>query len=254
MTKNLFNLKNKIALVTGASRGIGEQTAKLLAEQGAHVIVASRKQDACEKIAEEININGKASAYACHIGEIDQIEAIFNYIIKEHGKLDILINNAATNPYYGNIVDTDVNAFSKTVDVNIRGYFYMCTNACKLMKKNGGGVIVSVASVNALKPEANQGIYAITKSAVVQMTKAFALECGSDNIRVNAILPGLTETKFTDALTSNEALLNKLLKEIPLGRAAQPKEIASTILYLASDASSYATGSCITVDGGYLLS
>lgn len=253
MTTSLFDLNDKVALITGASRGIGEEVARLLAEQGAHVIVSSRKQDACEKVAESIRQNGgRASAFACHIGELEQIEAVFKHIKQEHGKLDVLVNNAAANPYYGHIVDTDIGAFQKTVDVNIRGYFYMSSNACKIMKENGGA-IVNVASVNGVRPGDKQGIYSITKSAIIGMTKAFALECGPDNIRVNALLPGLTDTKFAGALTGNEEVLNVWLKQIPLRRYAQPSEMAGTILYLVSDASSFATGSCMTVDGGYLI-
>jgi len=254
MTTTLFDLDGKIALITGASRGIGEEAAHLLAQQGAHVIVSSRKQDACEKVAESIRGNGgQASAFACHIGELDQIEAIFQHIKKEHGKLDILVNNAAANPYYGHIVETDLDAFDKTVNVNIRGYFYMSTNGCKLMKENGGGSIVNVASVNGVRPGDKTGIYSITKSAIIGMTKAFALECGPDNIRVNALLPGLTDTKFASALTSNKEVLDTWLNQIPLGRYAQPSEMVGTVLYLVSDASSFATGTCVNVDGGYLI-
>ena len=254
MTGNLFDLHQRIALVTGASRGIGAEIARLLADQGAHVIVSSRKQDACEQVAASIrDQGGQASAFACHIGELDQIEAVFGHIKNAHGRLDILVNNAATNPYYGHIVDTDIGAFEKTVDVNIRGYFYMTANACKLMKQNGGGAIVNVASVNGVRPADKQGIYSITKSAIIGMTKAFALECGPDNIRVNTLLPGLTDTKFAAALTGNKEVLKTWLKQIPLRRYAQPSEMAGAVLYLVSDAASYASGSCITVDGGYLI-
>ena len=253
MTTSLFDLSGKLALVTGASRGIGEEIARLLAEQGAHVIVSSRKIDACEKVAESIRENGgMASAFACHIGELEQIEKIYQYIKKEHGRLDILVNNAAANPYYGHIVDTEPSAFQKTVDVNIRGYFYMTSSACRIIGEEGGS-IVNVASVNGVRPGDKQGIYSITKSAIIGMTKAFALECGPDNIRVNALLPGLTETKFASALTGNEQVLETWLKQIPLRRYAQPSEMAGAVLYLASDASAFATGTCITVDGGYLI-
>ena len=254
MTTNIFDLNSKIALVTGASRGIGEAAARLLAEQGAHVIISSRKQDACDKVAREIQDDeGQASAFACHIGDLDQIQALFKHIREQHGRLDILVNNAAANPYYGHITETDLGAFSKTVEVNIRGYFFMCINACKLMKEYGGGAIVNVASVNGVRPGDKQGIYSITKGAIINMTKAFALECGPDNIRVNALLPGLTDTKFAGALTGNEEVLNTWLKQIPLRRYAQPSEMAGTILYLVSAASGFATGSCIAVDGGYLI-
>lgn len=251
--KDLFDLTGKIALVTGASRGIGEAIARLLASRGAHVIVSSRKIDACQAVADSIVTDGgKASAFACHVGDMAQIEAIFAHIQSEFGCLDILVNNAAANPYYGHILDTDLAAFEKTVDVNIRGYFFMSTAAGKMMREQGGGVILNTASVNAIVPGDMQGIYSITKAAVISMTKAFAKECGPLNIRVNALLPGLTDTKFASALTSNDKVLKMALHSIPLGRVAQPEEMAGTVLYLVSDASSYTTGACVTVDGGML--
>ena len=254
MATNLFNLTGKIALVTGASRGIGESIAKLLAEQGAHVIVSSRKLDDCQLVADAIiSDGGSAEALACHVGNMDDISNCFAHIKQAHGKLDILINNAATNPYFGDILDTDLGAYTKTVDVNIRGYFFMCIEGGKLMRDNGGGSIVNTASINALKPGLMQGIYSISKAAVVNMTQAFAKECGRHNIRVNALLPGLTKTKFAGALFSNEEMYKNAIKTIPLHRHAVPDEMAGTVLYLASDASSYTTGECIVVDGGFTL-
>ena len=168
-------------------------------------------------------------------------------------KLDILVNNAAANPYFGHILNTDLAAFEKTVDVNIRGYFFMCVKGGQLMKKNGGGSIINVASVNGMVPGDFQGIYSITKSAVISMTKSFAKECATLGIRVNALLPGLTDTKFASALTSNEAILKQAMMHIPMKRVAMPEEMAGAVLFLASDAASYTTGTAINVDGGYLL-
>ncbi|MEH6345926.1 MAG: SDR family oxidoreductase [Bermanella sp.] len=254
MSKDLFNLDGKIALVTGASRGIGEGIAKLLAQHGAHVIVSSRKLDGCQKVVDEIKSAGySAEAMACHIGDMEQIGALFEQIKSEHGKLDILINNAAANPFFGHILDTDLSAFKKTVDVNIQGYFFMCVEGGKMMKANGGGSIVNVASVNGIIPGSMQGIYSITKASVISMTKAFAKECAQMGIRVNALLPGATDTKFASALVKNPAILKKALEHIPMNRVAEPDEMAGTVLYLASNASSYTTGACINVDGGYLL-
>lgn len=250
---NTFDLDGKIALVTGASRGIGAAAAGILAAHGAHVILSSRKEGACDEVAEAIRANGgKASALACHIGEMDDITAAFESIEKTHGRLDILVNNAATNPYLGPIVDTDPGAFQKTVDVNIRGYFFMCALGAKLMAKNCGGSIINVASVNGAIPAAMQGIYSITKAAVLSMTKAFAKECAPQGVRVNAILPGATDTKFAAALVQNPAILKMALQHIPMNRVAQPEEIVGAILYLASPAASYTTGAEINVDGGYL--
>jgi NAD(P)-dependent dehydrogenase (short-subunit alcohol dehydrogenase family) len=253
MKTELFDLTGKVALVTGASRGIGEAIARLLATYGAKVIVSSRKIEACEAVAASIRADGgDATAMACHVGDMAQIDAIFSQIKASFGRLDILVNNAAANPYFGHILDTDLAAYDKTVDVNIRGYFFMSTAAGKMMKEQGGGVILNTASVNGVSPGYMQGIYSITKAAVISMTKAFAKECGQFNIRVNALLPGLTETKFASALTSNEKILKTALLQIPLGRTAQPEEMAGTVLYLVSDASSYTTGTTIVVDGGYL--
>lgn len=253
MSTQLFDLTGKIALVTGASRGIGESIAKLLAEQGAHVIVSSRKIEGCERVVAEIKAAGhSAEAIACHIGEMDDINNAFATIKERHGKLDILVNNAAANPYFGHILDTDVSAFQKTVDVNIRGYFFMCVEGGKMMKANGGGVILNVASINAVIPGPLQGIYSITKSAVVGMTKSFAQECAQMGIRVNALLPGATDTKFAATLVKNPAILDKALAHIPMKRVADPDEMAGTVLYLVSDASSYTTGACVNVDGGFL--
>ncbi|MFZ6649530.1 SDR family oxidoreductase [Undibacterium sp. TJN25] len=253
--KDLFDLSGKVALVTGASRGIGEAVAKLLAARGAHVIVSSRKAEACEAVVAAIReAGGKAEARACHIGEMAQIDALMAGIAETHGRLDILVNNAATNPHFGSILETDVGAFQKTVDVNIRGYFFMSAAGAKLMIKNGGGSIINVASVNGVIPGAHQGIYSITKAAVISMTKAFAQECAPLNVRVNALLPGATDTKFASALFHNPVIMEKALTRIPMKRIAEPGEMAGTVLYLASDASSYTTGACINVDGGYLIS
>ena len=254
MSTTLFDLKGKIALITGASRGIGEAIALLLAEQGAHVIVSSRKIDDCRAVADKITAaGGSAEALACHVGNMEHISEAFETIRQRHGRLDILVNNAATNPYFGHILDTDLGAYTKTVDVNIRGYFFMSVEAGKLMREQGSGVIVNTASINALQPGKMQGIYSITKGAVVNMTKAFAKECGPLGIRVNALLPGLTKTKFAGALFEQEDMYQQMMKSIPMQRHAEPEEMAGTVLYLVSDASSYTNGECIVVDGGTTL-
>lgn len=253
-TTHSFDLNGKIAVVTGASRGIGESIAKLLASHGAHVIVSSRKAEDCRTVADAIiAAGGTASVIPCHIGELEQIDALFAQVTSQYGRLDILVNNAAANPYFGPIVETDAAAFQKTVDVNIRGYFFMCSNGARLMAKNGGGSIINVASVNGVIPGPMQGIYSITKAAVISMTKAFAKECAADGVRVNALLPGATDTKFAATLVKNPVILKQALQHIPMNRVAQPDEMAGAVLYLASSAASYTTGSCIPVDGGYLL-
>jgi NAD(P)-dependent dehydrogenase (short-subunit alcohol dehydrogenase family) len=254
MTDSLFDISGRIALVSGASRGIGEAIARLLAQHGASVIVSSRKQEDCEAVAASIReAGGKAEAFPCHVGRMEDIAAIFEHIRGTHGRLDICVNNAATNPYFGHILDTDLGAFNKTVEVNIRGYFFMSLEAGKLMREHGGGAIVNTASINALQPGPMQGIYSITKAAVVSMTKAFAKECAPLGIRCNALLPGLTRTKFAGALFENDDIYKMAMEKIPMGRHAEPDEMAGTVLYLVSDASSYTNGECIVVDGGMTL-
>ncbi|AMB79509.1 SDR family oxidoreductase [Pseudomonas paraversuta] len=249
----LFNLDGKIAFVSGASRGIGEAIARLLAQQGAHVIVSSRRLEGCQPVVDGIIAEGgKATAIACHIGEMEQITRTFARIREEFGHIDILVNNAATNPQFCNVLDTDLSAFQKTVDVNIRGYFFMSVEAGKLMRDHGGGSIINVASINGVSPGVFQGVYSMTKAAVINMTKVFAKECAEYGIRCNALLPGLTDTKFASALVSNDAILKTALQQIPLKRVARPEEMAGAVLYLASDASTYTTGVSLNVDGGYL--
>jgi len=251
---DIFDLQNKIALVTGASRGIGESIAKLLAAYGAKVIVSSRKIEGCQRVVDEIvDSGGDAEALSCHIGDMSQIDSLFEQLQSRFGRLDILVNNAATNPYFGHITETTPETFAKTVDVNIRGYFFMSSLGAKLMKKSGGGSIVNVASVNGIVPGHFQGIYSITKASVISMTKAFAKECAEFNVRVNAILPGATETKFSSTLIGNPDILKQLMAHVPMQRVADPKEMAGAVLYLVSDASTYTTGTCMNIDGGYLL-
>ena len=253
MATKLFDLTGRVALITGASRGIGEATAKLLAEQGAHVVVSSRKQEDLDKVAAAIEkAGGKATAIAAHQGESAALKHLMEEIVGRLGRLDILVNNAATNPYMGHISDTDMGMVEKTLQVNIKGYFELSALASKQMKKNGGGAIVNIASINGIKPGPLQGIYSITKAAVINMTQAYARECAPWKVRVNAVLPGLTDTKFASALTKNDAMLKHFLPSIPMARVAQPAEIAPGVLFLVSDAASYVTGTTLTMDGGFL--
>lgn len=249
-----FDLTGQIALVSGASRGIGEAIAHALAKHGAHVICASRKLDGCEAVASAIReAGGSAEAMACHIGDVAAIEDIYARIAQKHDRLDILINNAAANPYFGPIQDTDLAAFQKTVDVNIRGYFFMTSHAVKLMAKRNYGAILNVASINGFVPGAYQGIYSITKAAVLSMTQAFAKECAPLGVRVNALAPGATDTKFAATLIHTPGISDKLLERTPMGRFAQPEEMAGAALYLVSPAASFTTGTSLIVDGGVLI-
>jgi NAD(P)-dependent dehydrogenase (short-subunit alcohol dehydrogenase family) len=251
---DLFDLKGRVALVTGASRGIGEAIAKAYAERGTRVIVSSRKQDGCEAVAAAIvAAGGDAVALACHIGDMEALAGLFAEVERRYGRLDVLVNNAATNPYYGHILDTDLAAFQKTVDVNIRGYFFASVLGGRLMRQGGRGSIINIASVNAIRPGPLQGIYSITKGAVLNMTKSFARECGPEGIRCNAILPGLIRTRFAGALLKDEQQLQHYVGSNPLRRVGEPQDLAGAAVFLAADASSYVTGEFLVVDGGFLI-
>lgn len=246
-----FSLEGKVAVVTGASRGIGEAIARAFAEQGATVVVSSRKQEGLDKVANSIKDDGgKAVGIVCHGGAPDQMRALIEKVEKDFGRLDILVNNAATNPFFGPALDIPESAFDKTIEVNLKGYFVMTQHAARLMKKSGGGSIVNIASVAGLRPGPNEATYAITKAAVINMTKGFAKELGKDGIRVNAIAPGVVETYFAAVLVDSEEKRQAIAKRTPVGRHGQPNEIAGAAVYFASKASSYTTGAVLVIDGG----
>ncbi len=250
---DMFSLEGRVALITGASRGIGKAIAKVFARKGAHCILASRKIEDLENVVERIkNEGGKARAAACNVGNMDHIESLAAMIKTQYGKLDILVNNAATNPYFGNMDGIDVPRWDKTFDVNLKGPFFLIQKTLDLLAESKKASVINVSSISGMRPGPFQGVYSITKAAMISMTLGFAKELGGMNIRVNAILPGMTETRFSAALMENEALLKEAHKMIPLGRHAVPDEMAGAALYLASDASSYTTGTCLTCDGGYL--
>ncbi|HNY65935.1 MAG TPA: SDR family oxidoreductase [Deltaproteobacteria bacterium] len=253
MEKVDFSLSGKIALVTGASRGIGEAIAITLADYGATCILVSRKADALKGVADTIaSRGGKAEVIACNVGDLKQIEGLFAQIRERFGRLDILINNAATNPYFGEMLGADEGVWNKTFDVNLKGPFFLIKYAIPLMADSGSGSIVNVSSVNGVKPAPFQGIYSITKAGLISMTQAFAKELAAKNIRVNALLPGLVDTHFSKAIMDNEAIHDMAVKMIPMNRHAEPREIAGVVLYLVSDAASFTTGASFVVDGGAL--
>ena len=247
------SLKGKVALVTGASRGIGEGIATLLAEAGAELVLASRKIEGLEVVKAKIEqAGGKAHAVACNTGNLDQIGHLMGEVKRRCGRLDILVNNAAANPHFGPMVDAEEWAWDKINDVNLKGPFFMIKHGVALMKEGGGGAIVNVASVNGVRPALFQGVYSVTKAALISMTQAFAKELAADNIRVNALLPGLTDTRFASAITGDEGIMKHVTGQIPAGRIADPSEMAGAVLYLVSDGASYVTGSSLIVDGGML--
>jgi NAD(P)-dependent dehydrogenase (short-subunit alcohol dehydrogenase family) len=251
---NPFSLKDKVALITGASKGIGKSIAHSLAEAGAHVIVSSRKQEAVQKVADEISkAGGSAAAYECHVAYKDQLENLVHETTKNFGGVDILINNAATNPLYAALEDFTEEAYDKIMQVNLKSVMRLSNLCHSSMKKRGGGSVINIASVEGIKPTAGLSIYSVSKAALIMLTKAQAREWGKDKIRSNAICPGLIKTKFSQAIWSNSAFLDNFVSSIPAGRMAEPDELSGLALLLASDASSYLTGGVYTADGGYLV-
>jgi NAD(P)-dependent dehydrogenase (short-subunit alcohol dehydrogenase family) len=250
---SVFELTGKVALIAGASRGIGEETAKLLARQGAHVICTSRRIEACEAVAAAIRSEGGSSrAMTLHLGELADHDSVLQSIRQTEGRLDILINNGATNPYFGPVHQTEEAAFDKTIEVNLKGPFFLTSKAMDLLKADGGGAVVNVASVNGLRPGYWQGIYSVTKASLINMTQVFAQEYGHDGVRFNALCPGLTDTKIASALMADKDKLQEMMnRAFSIPRAAQPEEMAAAILYLVSDEAAYVTGQTLVVDGGY---
>jgi NAD(P)-dependent dehydrogenase (short-subunit alcohol dehydrogenase family) len=251
----VIHLRDKVAIVTGSSRGIGESIARTFAKSGAKVVLASRKIEGLRAVEESIQKEGgQAFAHACHTGSREQVEKLVEATIARFGKVDVLVNNAATNPHFGPTLSVDDAAWDKTFEVNVKGYFYATRAVAQhLVSRGAPGSIINVASIAGLVAMPLQGVYAMTKAAVISMTKTLAVELGTSNIRVNAIAPGLVDTKFASALTTNSEILGKVLDRTALKRVAQPEEIAGVALLLASDAGAYVTGEAIVVDGGWTL-
>jgi NAD(P)-dependent dehydrogenase (short-subunit alcohol dehydrogenase family) len=247
-----ISLENKVVIVTGASRGIGAAIARAAAEAGASVVLASRKQPDLDRVAGELAAGGgKVLARACHTGKEADVTALFAAAVETFGRVDGVVNNAATNPYFGPTIDIPDAAIDKTFEVNVKGYLY-CARALArhAQQRGGGGAIVNVASVAGLRAAPMQGVYGMTKAAVLSMTQTLAFELGGSNVRVNAIAPGLVETKFAAAIVANPMLRDHVVARTPLARHAQPEEIAGAVVYLLSDAASFTTGSVLTIDGG----
>ena len=248
-----FDLTGKVALVTGASKGIGEAMARGMAEFGAMVVVSSRKQEELNAVVAAFKQDGlDAIAIAANVSNPEDLDALIEQTVERCGGIDVLINNAAANPVFGPIQNTDQRAFDKILDVNLRGPFELCKRVYPIMKARGGGSIINISSIGGITPEAGIGIYSASKAAVLNLTQAMAQDWGADNIRINAICPGLIRTKFSEALWGNEDILNRFLKHTPLGRPGEADEVAGLATFLASDAASYCTGGVYMVDGGYL--
>ncbi len=252
--KQVFDLTGKVALITGASKGIGEGIARIFAAYGAKVVINSRKQEELDKVAVSIRgEGGECIGVAGNAGDPNACKILIDKTIETYGRLDILVNNAATNPVYGPIVGAEEWAFDKILSVNVKTPFLLANLAHPILKQQGGGSIINISSVAGDTPDPGLGLYSVSKAALNMLTKVQAKEWGQDGIRVNAIAPGLIKTKFSEALWSNEEVLKRWSKHIPISRLGKVEEIAALALYLASDASAYCTGTVFTADGGMTI-
>ena len=249
----MFDLTGKVALVTGASRGIGEAIATAYSEAGANVVLSSRKQADLDNVAERIrNKGGNVLAIAAHSRDMSAIRAVVEKTIATYGGIDVVVNNAATNPHFGPILTAEDSHWDKILDVNVKGYFRVIKACFESMQSRGGGKVINMSSVAGLEPQPMMGVYSVSKAAVLMLTRVLAAELAPSNIQVNAIAPGFVKTKFSAALWQNPQINEAILKRIPQKRMAEPEEIAGLALYLASPASSFVTGSVFSIDGGQL--
>ncbi|HAA20442.1 MAG TPA: short-chain dehydrogenase [Cytophagales bacterium] len=252
--KEQFSLEGKVAVVTGASKGIGKAIAMGLAQAGAKVVVSSRSQEAVDEVAEAIvDAGGEAKGIACHMGDTGQIQSLVEQTVASLGGIDILVNNAAINPVFGPVLKSDDTVFDKIMQVNVKGPFNLCKMAFPSMKSRGGGAIVNISSIEGISPGQGLGLYSVSKAALISLTKVLANELGETGIRANVLAPGLVDTKFSEALISNDQILKWVLAKQAIKRPAQPEEMVGLALYLASPASSFVTGGVFTADGGYTV-
>jgi NAD(P)-dependent dehydrogenase (short-subunit alcohol dehydrogenase family) len=253
--KEQFSLDGKVAIVTGGSRGIGQAIAEGFAEMGARIVLASRKAEALEEVRKGIEAaGGEAYVIPTHMGDMEGINRLVQGTLDKYGTIDILVNNAATNPIFCGTDEVEQAAFDKIMDVNVKGLFFLTQQVGRVMCEKGSGSVVNVSSEAAFCPTPFLGVYSVSKSAVNMLTKVFAQEWGPKGVRVNAIAPGLVKTHFSEALWGNEAILQAALTSIPLGRIAEPEEMVGLAIFLASDASKYVTGQVVLIDGGREIS
>ncbi len=252
--KEAFNLNGKVALITGASKGIGEAIARFYAAYGAKVVINSRKQEELDIVAKSIrDAGGECTGIAANAGDMKACQELVEKVISTYGGLDILVNNAATNPTYGPLLNSEEWAFDKIMNVNVKAPFALANLAHQHMKKGGGGSVINISSIAGLTPDPGLGLYSVSKAALNMLTKVQAKEWGRDGIRVNTICPGLVKTKFSEGLWSNEETLKRLVSRLPIARMGTVEEIAGLALYLAAPVSGYCTGAVFTADGGTVL-
>jgi NAD(P)-dependent dehydrogenase (short-subunit alcohol dehydrogenase family) len=249
----LFDLTGKVAIITGSSKGIGEAMALALARAGAKVVISSRSQESVDEVAAKFKAEGfEAVGIACHVGDEAQLKNLVDKTMEAFGRIDVLINNAATNPIFGPIEDASADAFDKIMNVNVKSPWIL-SNLCLPELKKNNGTVIHIASVEGLHPGFGLGLYSVSKASLIMLTKNQAKEWGKYGVRVNAICPGLVKTKFSSALWQNDKILKQVERTLPAGRMAMPEEMTGLAILLASNAASYMTGGVYTADGGYLI-
>ncbi len=249
-----FTLKDKVAIVTGASQGIGEAIARAYAQAGARVVVSSRKLENVETVAQKIRESGhEALAIRAHMGSMDQVKSLVAQTIDKWGRVDIAVNNAGTNPHFGPILTADEGQVEKILDVNLKGYFRLAQVVLPHMKAQRSGKIINIASVAGLRPPRNMGVYGVSKAGDIMLTQVMARELGQYNIQVNAIAPGIIQTKLSRALWEDAHLMSEYEATVPLRRLGKPEDVAGAAVYLASPAADWVTGAVLVVDGGATL-
>jgi NAD(P)-dependent dehydrogenase (short-subunit alcohol dehydrogenase family) len=253
----MVDLEGKVAIVTGASRGIGEAIARDFVRSGANVVISSRKPENILPVADSINAEypERAIGVPAHAGKRAETFSLVELAVEKFGRIDIAVNNASTNPHFGPLLTSEESQWDKILEVNVKGYFWLCQAAAQQMIKQGqGGKIINIASVAGLKPGSMMGIYSVSKAAIIMLTKSLAIELGAEDIQVNAIAPGFVRTSFSKVLWDTPSIKKSIVNRTPAGRFAEPGEITGIALYLASSASDFTTGAVFTVDGGYTLS
>jgi NAD(P)-dependent dehydrogenase (short-subunit alcohol dehydrogenase family) len=246
-----FSLEGKTAAITGAARGIGRAIALRFAQAGAKVAVSDRELKDVQVVADEIKAaGGEALALQAHVGHLDQLEALVRQTVETFGRVDVMVNNAGTNPHFGPLLSADEGQVEKTLDVNLKGVFRGCKAVAPQMEKQGGGKIINMASVGGFRPGPGSGLYGISKAGVIMLTEVLAVELGPANIQVNAIAPGIIKTRFSQPLWKTPEVAERALRSLPLHRFGEPEDVAGLALYLASPASDFVTGAVFVMDGG----